>query len=161
MGENHFQILKAEIKNELNILKRLTQDCLKFYKSHKNEIDSSVNLRVLGSFLHDFYTCIERIFNKIANEIDGELPSGPAWHSTLLERMNLNIKPIRKKVINDNLKGILYDYLRFRHIFRHLYGFELDWYKMEHLIKSIKETFKQFNHQLNHFLTFFDEIDQI
>jgi len=97
MGENHIRIIKAEIEKELKNLERLSRNCVEFYERHKKEVDSSANLRVLGSFLHDFYTCIERIFRKIANDIDGELPNRPSWHSTLLERMTLNLKPNTKK----------------------------------------------------------------
>lgn len=160
MGENHIRIIKAEIKKELKNLERLRKNCVEFYERHKKEVDSSANLRVLGSFLHDFYTCIERIFRKIANDIDGELPNGPSWHSTLLERMTLNLKPIRKSVINDDLMNILYDYLRFRHIFRHLYGFELEWKKMSHLINSIQDTYEKVNTQLKKFISFLEKIDK-
>jgi hypothetical protein len=40
MGENHFKILKAEILQELETLKQLTEDCIIFYKENKNNLDS-------------------------------------------------------------------------------------------------------------------------
>lgn len=160
MGENHLRIIKAEIESELKILEKLSKNCIDFYEENKNELNSSVNLRVLGSFLHDFYTCVERIFKKIANDIDGELPDGSSWHSTLLERMNLDLQPIRPQVIDKELMELLYDYLRFRHIFRHLYGFELDWDKMQHLVIQIRNTFEEFRQQLSQFLSFIDKIKE-
>ena len=159
MGENHFSIITAEIKQELVFLKELTKECNQFYELNKNMINSSTTLRVLGSILHDFYTCIENVFRKIAINIEDELPTDPAWHSTLLNRMNLNIPNIRKHVIDDDLKDILYDFLRFRHIFRNIYGFKLNWGKMGHLVESIENTQRQVNKQITDFLEFLNKIN--
>lgn len=154
MGENHFLILIEEIKNELDSLKQLVQESIEFYDANKQQVDSSTNLRVFGSILHDFYTCIEKIFRKIAINIDEELPSDTEWHSNLLDRMNINIPKIRKRVIDDDLKEILYDYLRFRHIFRNIYGFKLNWSKMENLVESLEKNYNNFNQQITNFLSF-------
>ncbi|TFG24635.1 MAG: hypothetical protein EU529_03830 [Promethearchaeota archaeon] len=158
MGENHFLVIIAEIKQELAYLKQLTQECIEFYDLNKSQLNSPTNLRVFGSFLHDFYTCIENIFRKIAINIDGELPSESTWHSTLLNRMNLNIPNIRASIIDDDLKEILYDYLRFRHIFRNVYGFRLNWDKMGHLITTLKTTQKMLNMQITKFLEILSKI---
>lgn len=161
MEETRFKILKAEIKQELISLKQLTQEFVEFFESNKAEINTSTNLRVLGSILHDFYTCIEKIFRKIAVSIDEDLPSDASWHSTLLDRMNLEIPSIRKQVIDDNLKEELYDFLRFRHIFRNIYGFKLNWDKMENLVKSINSTQEKLNSQILNFLEFLDKVNTI
>ena len=158
MGENHFSIIMAEISQDLAYLKDLTKECNQFYESNKKQIDSSANMRVLGSILHDFYTYIENIFRKIAINIEDELPSDPAWHSTLLNRMTLDIPNIRKRVIDDDLKDILYDFLRFRHIFRNIYGFRLNWEKMGYLVESIESTQKLVSKQITDFLEFLKKI---
>ena len=72
--------------------------------------------------------------------------------------MSLNIANIRKNVINEDLKEILYDYLRFRHIFRNVYGFKLNWDKMGHLVKSIESTHKTTNKQITEFLEFLEKM---
>ena len=160
MGDSRFAILKAEIQQDLISLKELTQECVNYFELKKEEINTTPNLRVLGSILHDFYTGIEKIFRKIAINIDEDLPSDASWHSTLLDRMNLEIFSIRKRVIDDNLKEVLYDYLRFRHIFRNIYGFKLNWEKMESLVKDIKNTQEKLDKQLNEFLEFLDKINE-
>mgnify|MGYP006294920541 CR=1 FL=1 len=159
MGENHLRIVREKIQKELKVLNKINDDCLGFYREIGDVVNSSINLRVLGSFLHDFYTCVEKIFRIIASDIDGEIPVVPSWHSSLLEQMSLDLKPIRKKVINDDLMALLYEYLRFRHVFRNLYRFELRWDKMEHLVNSLGNTFNKIELQLDHFLAFLDEID--
>ena len=160
MGEFHFAILIAEIKQELASLDQLTQECNEFYELNRAEIDTTANLRVLGSILHDFYTCIEKIFRKIAISIEEDLPSDISWHSTLLDRMNLEIPSIRKPVIDEDLKDKLYDYLRFRHIFRNVYGFKLNWDKMGYLVKSIRNTQETIEKQITNFLEFLDKIKE-
>jgi hypothetical protein len=39
--------------------------------------------------LHNFYTGCERIFQLIATELNGGLPSGSDWHRRLLTRMQI------------------------------------------------------------------------
>jgi hypothetical protein len=96
------------------------------------------SLRVLetradGSVLHDFYSVIEKIFKRIAARIDRDVPSGEDWHTDLLIRMAIFLDSIRPNVISENLKEQLAEYLRFRHLFRNIYGFELKWEKCKTL----------------------------
>ena len=42
---------------------------------------------VAASFLHSFYTEIEKIMKMIAKEWDGEMPSSDSWHRDLLHQM--------------------------------------------------------------------------
>jgi hypothetical protein len=44
------------------------------------------------------------------------------------------------KIINDNIKNKLEQYLLFRHFIRHSYSSELDWKEMGPLIKEIDDT---------------------
>ncbi|WP_176229572.1 hypothetical protein [Candidatus Hakubella thermalkaliphila] len=46
-------------------------------------------VRATGSILHDFYCGAEKIFQRIAVEVDGELPKGEDWHTELLKRMTI------------------------------------------------------------------------
>lgn len=74
--------------------------------------------------------------------------------------MNLKIPSIRKPLIDNHLRDELYDYLRFRHIFRHVYGFGLEWDKMSQLVEKIDKIYKEFNSQINDFLSFLNKIDE-
>jgi len=46
---------------------------------------------------------------------------------------------IREAVINQDLLGKLREYLRFRHLFRHIYGFELKWQRFKTLSLSLSD----------------------
>ncbi|MBI2265735.1 MAG: hypothetical protein HYU64_11260, partial [Armatimonadetes bacterium] len=88
---------------------------------------SSLEVRAAGSILHDFYSGIEKIFRRISSNLDGDMPSGEDWHLELLERMSLAVEGLRPSVISEGAKSKLSEFLRFRHLFRNIYGFELKW----------------------------------
>ena len=163
MRKNHFKILSSEIKKEIITLKLLVNEINDFFNINKGTdyelVENFHKLRVYGSILHDFYTGIEKIFRKIAIEMDEELPIGLSWHSELLERMNLSIDDVRIQVINKDLKRKLYEYLRFRHVFRNVYGFDLKWVKMEYLIIDLGNIFNEFETSIEIFLNFILKLD--
>ena len=141
--------LKANIEKDLEDLERLRQE--------KDEVGiEETHPRILGSILHDFYTAIEKIFRKIAEEFDGGLPQGESWHRELLESMNLELDEIRPAVINEELKQDLGEYLRFRHVFRNIYGFQLDPKRLRQLFQSFDAVSVEFMDVLQEFIRFLE-----
>ena len=66
MDEHHFSILRSEINSYLNELDGIVEECIAFKQALQGKEVQATDLRVYGSFLHDFYTCIERMFTKVA-----------------------------------------------------------------------------------------------
>jgi hypothetical protein len=124
--------LRAEIEAELESVVRLQDDL--------NECvalgDTGVILRAKASVFHDFYTGMERIFVKIASELNGGIPNTPQWHIDLLQDMCLHLEEIRPPVVSAQLRDALLPFLRFRHLFRNLYGFNLDPRRLEELSEA-------------------------
>lgn len=58
----------------------------------------------------------------------------------------------RPRVTSDYLRDTLEEFLNFRHRFRHAYGFELRWNKMEPLVQGAEETFNRLKVEINFFL---------
>jgi hypothetical protein len=116
--------LRADIQQELKNLDRLTSEARLLLVDVPKQ-PTFREIRAAGSILHDFYTAVERIFRRIAAEVDAGLPSGPDWHIQLLLRMAASMPDTRPPVISESLKDDLSEYLRFRHLFRHVYGFYL------------------------------------
>ena len=79
-------------------------------------------LRARGSILHDFYNGVERVFVRIAREVNGGVPRAEQWRRELVRNMALDIPAVRPAVIDADLAGTLEEYLRFRHVFRNVYG---------------------------------------
>jgi len=113
-------------------------------------------LRGIGDIVHDFYTGAERMFEKIAPELNGGIPAGPAWHRHLLESMMLDLTNIRPPVITPSTAQALAEFLRFRHLFRNLYGFELEWPRLRALLARLPATWRALESDLRTFLDFLD-----
>lgn len=157
MTKNSLLTLKKEIEKELKDLQRLNEEMAQVL-THKKQ--SFLETRAAGSILHDFYSGIEKIFRRIASRIDRDIPSGEDWHTELLIRMSIPLDDIRPKVISENLKDQLADYLRFRHLFRNIYGFELKWERCKTLGIMLDRVFKLFQKEIKRFLRFLDSIQK-
>lgn len=110
-----------------------------------------IELSALAAMLHSFYTGIENIFKRAAVELDGEPLKGDMWHRDLLLRMKAPT-PHRPPLLTNELHDALLEYLRFRHVFRHAYSFDLDWQKMSYLVLNVEVTLQQLERALDSFL---------
>lgn len=59
---------------------------------------------------------------------------------------------VRPAVIHRALANRLSDYLRFRHLFRHTYGFDLEWEKRRPLAEGMAGTLEELRTELTAFL---------
>ena len=151
-----FAALKADIDRELQNLERLTLE-LNTVLTTTSE-STAVRVRAAGSVIHDFYTGVEKIFRRIATRVDQDLPTGEDWHVQLLQRMSVPLEEIRPQVIDEPLERNLEEYLRFRHLFRNIYGFELRWERCQPLTERLHETFADLKEQIGHFKDFLGSI---
>lgn len=158
MENRNFSPLISEIKSERERLQDLVEE-LEELKSRIEGQPNGVELRAAGSILHDYYTGLEKIFRLIALEVDENLPSGEEWHKRLLNRVAMDIDDLRPPVIEEELQEQLGEYLRFRHLFRHIYGFELKWERCKPLVRKLPEVHQKINTKLDAFQEFLAEIN--
>ena len=90
--------LAAEIESELATMAALAAE----FASAPQE-DNSYAIRARGSMLHDFYNCVERVFLRIARELNGGVPRGEQWHRDLIDSMALEISGVRPAVVDRRL----------------------------------------------------------
>ena len=114
------------------------------------------NPRVLGSVMHDFYNCCERVFRRIGAEINGAAYRGEAWPKELLFRMTVAVPGIRPAVISEGLAAELDEYLSFRHLFRNIYGFELKGERVTRLAERLDGVAQRFEREVEAFLISLD-----
>ena len=112
--------------------------------------------RALAADLAEVYTGFEKIFERIANEIDKQLPKGERWHTDLLIQMTERC-PERSPVISEGTQRELEQLLRFRHKVNNIYGEELIYEKAEEHAKSITELFTAVSEDLDTFISFLSE----
>ncbi|MCS6925743.1 MAG: nucleotidyltransferase domain-containing protein [Candidatus Binatia bacterium] len=152
MPEDPKAALKQEIADELVNLNRIVAESKLLLQRLPPE-PTFLEVRAAGSMVHDFYSGVERVFERIAVRLGPGLPTGPGWHTLLLREMESSVTGIRPAVIDHALALRLIDYLRFRHLFRHTYGYELQWDKLSPLIEGLADTLTQLQHQLERFIT--------
>lgn len=144
-------LLEVRVRKELLHLEKLVEELKTVIRMRELKVNS-VRVRAYASILHDFYSGMEKIFINIAREIDQTVPKSEGWHRQLLEQMTLDIPAKRPAVIDAKLAAQVQQYLSFRHRFRNLYGFVLEWGKMEELINNMELTFKLFKDRIERFL---------
>lgn len=118
--------LREELKHQREFLQNIDSE-LEALLEEIDEQPDRTQTRAIASILHDFYNGVEKIFERIARQIDRSIPEGDDGHNQLLRRMTMDIDGVRNAVITTEMENQLYEYLRFRHLFRHMYGFQLDW----------------------------------
>ena len=156
-----YLVLKERVAKELEDIKQVVEKTtrnLGQVTNHSEEQDvyiDSVALNLLG-----FYTGIEHIFEVIATEIDGSIPSGSRWHKDLLEQMSLSIPQIRPALISQETEERLLEFLSFRHLVRNVYTFNLDIERVERLVKMLGKTFQGFLEEIDRFLVFLKEVGE-
>lgn len=139
--------LAAEIEAELAALAGLVEEC-----AAAPPASDVYAKRARGSILHDFYNGIERIFERIAAELNGGVPNSPHWHQQLVADMALAIPDLRPAVIDASLRDRLAEYRGFRHLFRNLYGSLLDDERLRPLEQRLPEVFAILETQVGAFL---------
>ena len=150
MSAQKFLLLRADIDRELRQLEGLMSECGEALKEIGAQ-PSLLEVRGIGSILHDFYSGIERILERIATELDGELPQGRDWHAQLLGRMSEAVESIRPGVLGPELAALLHPYLGFRHVFRHVYGTELRWERCSELAAGMGKVWSCFKGEMEGF----------
>jgi hypothetical protein len=143
-------VLVAEIKNELQKLEILTEKISsQVSRINDQEIAESAALR-----LHNFYSGCERIFRLIASEVNGGVPQDLDWHKRLLTQVGLEIEMIRPPVISPQTRKDLEELLKFRHIVRNLYGFELEPKRIKPLISLTTSLYPRLADEIEKFIAF-------
>lgn len=147
----------ARIKKELISLEELEKELSAMLERGPAE-DDFERKRAYASLLHDFYTCIEKIFQTVAKNVDEYMPEGENWHKALLEQMALSLDDKRPPVISEKLMNVLTGYLVFRNRVRNIYGFQLEWERMEHLIRGLPGTVRNIKTEIDLFIKRIEEI---
>ena len=94
----------------------------------------------MATDLAEVYERIEKIFQRIAREVDVHVPSGAEWHKNLLAQMTER-RAGRPPVISLETTALLRELLEFRHKVRKIYGDELVYELTEEHAKHIHELF--------------------
>ena len=135
----------VKIESTVDSIMKALEDIKIAPDSYKQYIEETITSR-----LTDVYMGLERIFERIANEVDGHLPRGSRWHKDLLEQMAKQ-RPERQPVISQDALRLLTPLLEFRHKVNNIYAEELIYENTEEHAKNIDRLFQIVSDDLNLF----------
>ena len=84
------------------------------------------HLDSLGFALHNIYNALENSFTQISLSFENHVRDRERWHRELLDKMFLDLPPLRPAVLMNESRPLMGNLLGFRHLFRHAYEFTLD-----------------------------------
>lgn len=145
-----FLVLERNIQKDLESIERLYEA---LGVPEVSETIPRKELIFIAYHLHGLYTAFENIFRSIAAAFENQLePSG--WHRQLLHRMQLDLSPRRPAVIDAEAYDKLDEMLRFRHVFRTMYGIDLDPLRLQLALRKALELRPLYQDQIERFLEF-------
>ena len=156
MSADPILALKALVEDELIALNRLTQE-MEETLVESAQPPTRVELRAIASILHEFYNGVERILERIVISLGEGLPQGGYWHADLLTQTATARQGGRPAIIDEALRARLKAYLDFRHFFRHAYGYNLEWSRLDWLAEQLRETLTMLQGQLQAFFEGLEE----
>ena len=107
--------------------------------------------------LQSLYTGIERCFVQIVRVLHGGPPDGADWHRRLLERMGVSTE-LRPALLDASTVAGLAELMRFRHVVRHLYAYELERDQVLRLLQRALELWPVVDSQLVSFEAWLTEL---
>jgi len=148
--------LGSHIREELSEIRRSIQRAKQAWSLALNE-DDSLYLDSVALNLHDFYNGLERIFERIAENIDEIKPEGLNWHQEILRQMVIEIPKVRPAVISQDLREELDKYRAFRHIVRNIYAHNFRIDKIKDLMGNIDKVLNKLEENLQIFCEFLEK----
>lgn len=158
--------LKARVEEELSNINRLETALkkLSLYPVLKTDsinglpLSDEISCRVIGSYLHDYYCGLEKIFVHIAKSFGESIPSGNQWHKELLDEMTLSIPGVRTVLLSKKTLVKVDELRGFRHVFRNAYGFSIDSKREQQLLGNLSSISSSVKKEIK---TFFKQMDEL
>ena len=116
-------LLESSIRRDLQVIASIYEALDRRPLSPASTEDELI---VIAYHLHNLYNAFENIFLGVAATFEHSLADAERWHAQLLERMRLDVMPLRPALIDDLAHDALDELRRFRYLFRHAYTIGLD-----------------------------------
>ena len=135
----------AKIETTVRAIVKALKDIEAVPTNYRQYIEESIAHK-----LADIYRGIERIFERIANEVDAYLSRGSRWHKNLLEQMTEQ-RSERPPVISQETFQLLAALLEFRHKVNNIYADEIIYENTVEHARDIEKLFQSFSEDINTF----------
>jgi hypothetical protein len=148
--------LSRRIQNELKELEGVVKR-VKDGWQRAQRLSDDLYMDSVALNLHGFYAGVERLFELIASNIDGQIPQGANWHQLLLKQMADEVCSLRPAVLSEGTRDLLDQYRGFRHIVRNVYTFSFDPVKVQILVTQLSPVFDHVRVELLAFANFLEQ----
>ncbi|MDE0085772.1 MAG: hypothetical protein OXU23_08695 [Candidatus Poribacteria bacterium] len=142
---------RTKIERTVRGITNALQDINVVAENHRKYVEKTI-----ASDLAEIYRGIEKIFERIAREVDMHMPSGSMWHNNLLAQMAEH-REKRPPVITPRTSRRLKRLLKFRHRVNNIYRYELIYEKAEKHAKRVGKLFDNVSEELDTFAAFLRE----
>ena len=133
--------IRAEIENVIYTLKEMPNLLLVEEKTFPE-------LAAMATILQNVYNGMENILKQILKEKKVPLQKSDTWHKDILESCG------EQKIISDEMKNILYEFLLFRHFFVHGYAIRIEEARLLPLAENIRATWERFLFEIKPYYEF-------
>ena len=124
-SERHLAELRTDLQVERAKLSVLVESLAALQRAWEVPDGSQERCDAAALRLQSLYTGIERCLVQIVRVLNGGPPAGADWHRRLLDRMTVPTE-VRPALLDAATARGLAVLLRFRHVVRHLYAYELE-----------------------------------
>jgi len=131
--------VKIKIEHEISRIDKLITDATPLLKLCKMRKPDFVEITATAQILHSFYNGVESVIILFFKNSNEKLPNDIHWHRTLFE-MAFGSNSKNLKIISDDIRKRLGEYLSYRHFIRHSYSSELKWSEMALLVENLEDT---------------------
>jgi hypothetical protein len=119
--------------------------------------NDSLDHAALGYTIHNLYGIMENACFRISKFFENGL-SPDAWHKELLNRMLLDIPKTRPAFLSPDGFALIDELRSFRHVFRNLYGRELDSDRLAALQAKVPASVEAFKASVDRYVDFLDRL---
>lgn len=150
-----FLVLERSLEADLQVIERLYRQ---LGEPELVESEEQEKLIVVAYHLQGLYSAFENAFRNIAKAFENQLDPA-SWHQDLLQRMMLDLRPLRPAVLDAEAYEKLDELRRFRHLFRTGYGLRLDPLRLQLVVRKALELRELYSQRLGRFLEFLARLE--
>ena len=159
---SRYALVSSRILQELEDLEAVCDRAERALSAaRQNPADQDFYMDSAALSLHDWYSGLEKVMTFIATRLEENVPQGKDWHRELLHQMQLEIPEVRPAVFSKSTVSRLDEYLRFRHVLRNVYSFNLQPERIEALVSGLRITFESVRTDLEAFAAFLRQITDL
>ncbi len=118
--------LRGEMADDRAAMARRRADLDEALRRLRLEPADAAALALEAWALHGWYTALESLLERVARQLDAEVPAGERWHRELLAQATVEVPGVRPAVLPRTTRHALEELLAMRHFLRHAYGTDLD-----------------------------------